>query len=154
MALSSSTVSWSRTLDGFEEQQLQPPSPAATTSQRPPSPPEEASPLRSPSTSPSPPRASTSHGRSSLASSRTLRAPSCFTTSSSAPSTRLLSVRGLSVAICSPPRGSRTFVMRRQLTPQSLLGIWSIRALAERLRFWFEARLGPAKGLDPIDDEF
>ncbi|KAM3450988.1 hypothetical protein MY3296_005631 [Beauveria thailandica] len=51
------------------------------------------------------------------------------------------------------PEGFPDLWNQTATNPTEFAEFMADRGAVERLRFWFEARLGPAKGLDPIDDD-
>lgn len=51
------------------------------------------------------------------------------------------------------PAGFPSLWNETSTNPTEFAKFMADRATVERLRFWFEARLGPPKGLDPIDDD-
>lgn len=50
------------------------------------------------------------------------------------------------------PEGFPDLNNQTATNPTEFARFMADRALVERLRFWFEARIGTAKGVDPIDD--
>ncbi|KAJ4089811.1 hypothetical protein NW760_012606 [Fusarium oxysporum] len=52
-----------------------------------------------------------------------------------------------------PPAGFRQFINEPNTDPHDFMKFMSDRERVERLRFWFEKRLGTAQGLSPLDDD-
>ncbi|KLO86373.1 Uncharacterized protein LW93_11148 [Fusarium fujikuroi] len=53
-----------------------------------------------------------------------------------------------------PPVGFPGFVDQAHTDPHDFMNFMVDRQKVERLRFWFEKRLGTAQGLSPLDDDF
>ncbi|EGU85310.1 hypothetical protein FOXB_04177 [Fusarium oxysporum f. sp. conglutinans Fo5176] len=52
-----------------------------------------------------------------------------------------------------PPAGFPQFINEPNTDPHDFMKFMSDRERVERLRFWFEKRLGTAQGLSPLDDD-